>query len=103
MSELVKALRAAVAFDSIDWREKRYRTMGLEMQSDHTVRELKEHIFELGMCEQRERFKPILSRLIAVVEAADTHVERCEFSGNSLESLDDALADLRAAVMPEGK
>lgn len=89
MTDLIKALRAGLELKIRQW----------EMMPD------KSFDFKCGYTEgqgdEHTRLAPILSSLIAVVEAANIHAEWCEFHGSSLELLDAALADLRRAVMPK--
>lgn len=95
MTDLIKALRARVALPDI------------------AIKDGHDHILLCqGEEQENARLAPLLSSLIAVVEAADRLME----TGDSLyEYVDstgspahgdymlDALADLRAAVMPKHK
>lgn len=84
MSDLTDALRARVALPDI------------------AIKDGHDHILLCqGEEQENARLAPLLSSLIAVVEAANIHAEWCEFHGSSLELLDAALADLRRAVMPK--
>lgn len=84
MTDLIKALRAKVALDHYQYRGMPHRGPD----------------YWAGCAHENVRLKPILSKLIAVIEAAD--IRGCS-EAVRLDRIDNEMADLRLAVMGEGK
>lgn len=118
MSDLIKALRAAAELDA-NARESAFYQYGVVENSGPADNyNKKADTFIAGCNYEHDRLAPILSRLIAVAEKAEIAHDyligfdcekNCDSSVNFHEpechmenDFAETLADLRAAVMPEG-
>lgn len=80
---LAESIRNALAFDS------QLKTTAMST-------------YQLGYCDgvntERARTKELEDALVELVEAADHHLELCEYHGHSFDVVEDALARLEAAL-----